>query len=140
MALAERLQAGAPHRMRYAVAAAFVASTLFLANSMLGIVGGQILAQVTDAGLIGPANVAFTAVSQGVLGGAIFAASVSAILWAGSGLSTRGLPATLCYVVLLAGAVGIIQLFVVPLVLVLFVLNVIWSLWLGSVLLRKPAQ
>ena len=136
LALYDRMQAGAPTRMRYAVAGSTIASALFLGQAMLGIVGGRMLGGVTDASLIGPANLAFGLISQSLLSAAVFAASVSSLIWAWAALATKNLPSTLSYVVLLGGVAGIVAIFVDPVQLVQFALLAIWSLWLGYVLMR----
>jgi|SRR5579859_414950 len=136
LALYDRMQAGAPTRMRYAVAGATIASALFLGQAMLGIVGGRLLGGVTDASLIGPANLAFGLISQSLLSAAVFAAAVSSLVWAWAALATKNFSAALSYVVILGGVAAIVSIFVPALQLVEFVLNAIWSLWLGYVLMR----
>jgi hypothetical protein len=135
LAVRERLWTGAPNRMRLAVIAASIAGALFLANGVIsfGALPGIVAANdVNGYRLIG-------IVVTGLLYAAIFAFGGTALLWGWAGLSTKGLPTVLNYVLLLAGVVSVLA-FVIPILglLGLFV-NVVWALWLGYVLLMQPA-
>lgn len=134
LAIYERLQARAPNRLRLAVAAAVVASGLFLATSMVGIVGGPLLAQDPAAGA------ALSALNQGLLNAAIFAAGWSSLLW-GWAVSTEGdLPRPLGYLALLNGVIAILNFVVPPFQLLGRVVGLIWTAWLGIALLREAAS
>jgi hypothetical protein len=139
LAVYDRIQAGAPNRSRIAVISATVASALFLAQALVGIVGGG---QVIPANLsAGPApSIALSAVTQGLLAAAVFAAGWSVVFWSWAALSTGALPKPLSYVVLLSGILSIVN-FAFPLGgLVGDILVLVWSFWLGAVLLREPAM
>jgi hypothetical protein len=60
------------------------------------------------------------------------------LLWGWAGLGTRGLPAMLCYALLLTGILGILAFVITILGILVVVLNVVWGLWLGIILLRQP--
>ena len=79
-------------------------------------------------------------VPNGLLLAAICAAGWSTFLWGWAALSAKALPRLLTYLVLLAGVVAFLT-FLIPLLGILGpVLNIVWSLWLGVVLLqtKKP--
>lgn len=134
LALYERLQARAPNRLRLAVAAAVVASGLFLATSMVGIVGGPLLAQNPAAGAT------LGALNQGLLDAARFAAGWSALLWGWAVVTEGGLPRALGYWMLLNGVIAILVFAVPPFQLVGLAVGLIWSVWLGIALLREDAS
>ena len=135
LALRERLQAGAPNRMRIAVIAASVGSALFLANGVISFSGFPPIVAANDLAAYRILN----AVTQGLINAAIFAYGWTGLLWGWAGLSTKGLPAVLCYILLLAGVVSVLT-FVIPILgLLVVVINVVWAFWLGYVLLTQPA-
>lgn len=135
LALRERLQAGAPNRMRIAVIAASVGSALFLASGIMSFSGFPPIVVAND-----PVGFRIlTAVTNGLSYAAIFAFGWTALLWGWAGLSTKGLPAGLNYVLLLAGVVAILAFLIPILGLLGLVINAVWAFWLGYVLLTKPA-
>jgi hypothetical protein len=135
LALRERLQAGAPNRMRVAVIAASVGSALFLASGITSFSGFPPIVAANDL----PAFRILNAVTQGLVNAGIFAYGWTALLWGWAGLSTKGLPAVLNYVLLLAGVVAVLA-FAIPIFGLLgVVINVIWAFWLAYVLLTQPA-
>jgi hypothetical protein len=139
LAAYERLQAGSPWALRLAVSAAVVASALFLANGAIG--ASTVDLTALDVQNKAAAEAAFYAVNtvlNGLLNGAVIAASISALLWGWAARRQKNLPTLLAYFVMLAGVVGFVQIVVAPFVLLLFVLNIAWSLWLGIVLLQTP--
>ena len=136
LAVRERLQSGAPNRMRLAVLAASIGSALFLANGLISYSGLPPLAAAGD--LIGFR--VLNLVTGGLITSAIFAAGWMLFLWGWAGLSTKGLPAGLSYLLLLAGVVSILG-FAVPIFGLLGVaINVLWAFWLGFVLMSQPAM
>jgi hypothetical protein len=139
LALYERLQAGAPNRMRLAVLAAVVASALFLANGLTSFAGFPRIVSLPDTAAAIAAFRAVDAVTNGLLQGAVFAAGWQSLLIGWAALSTKGLPALLSYLLVLAGVLGIAGVFVSILGLLGLVVNVVWGLWLGYVLLTQPA-
>jgi hypothetical protein len=135
LAIRERLQAGAPNRMRIAVIAASVGSALFLASGITSFSGFPPIVAANDLAAFRIMN----AVTQGLINAAIFAFGWTALLWAWAGLSTKELPTLLCYVLLLAGVVAVLS-FIIPIFGLLgVVINVVWAFWLGYVLLMQPA-
>jgi hypothetical protein len=135
LAMRERLQAGAPNRMRIALIAASVGSAMFLASGITSFSGFPPLVAANDLSGFRIMN----AVTQGLINAAIFAFGCTGLLWAWAGLSTKGLPAVLNYILLLAGVVAILA-FIIPIFGLLgVVINVVWAFWLGYVLLTQPA-
>ena len=135
LAVRDRLQGGAPNRMRVAVIAASVGSALFLAGGIISFDGFPPIVAANDLA----AFRILSAVTQGLVNGAIFAFGLTGLLWAWAGLSTKGLPALLCYILLLAGVVAVLA-FAIPIFGLLgVVINVVWAFWLGYVLLMQPA-
>lgn len=139
LAVYERLEARAPALLRLAVIAATVSSVLFLANGMIAF-GGSDLANVyaQDKASAQAAYHAFFVIRNGLLNGAIFAASLSALSWSVAAMRNGGLSTALSYVVLLGAIAGLVSLVVPPVVILLFVVNTIWSAWLGIELMREP--
>ena len=138
VALRERMQDGAPNRMRLAVLAVSIASALFIANGVIGFTGFPPIVALADTAAAATAFRAFSAVVDGLLLAAIFAAGLTLLLIGWAALSTRGLPAPLSYFLILAGVVAVLS-FVSPILSFIGpVLNIFWSLWLGYVLLAKP--
>jgi hypothetical protein len=134
LALRERLRAGAPNRMRIAVIAASIGSALFLAGEITSFTGFPPIVVANDAS----AFRVLSAVTNGLSTAAIFAFGCTALLWGWAGLSTKGLPAVLNYVLLLGGVVAVLT-FLIPIFGLLgLVINVVWAFWLGYVLLTKP--
>lgn len=134
LALRERLQAGAPNRMRIAVIAASVGSALFLASGIISFGGDPPIVAANDLAAFRILN----AVTQGLLTSAIFATGWTLLLWGWAGLSTKGLPTVLNYILLVSGVVAVLA-FVIPIFgLVGVAINVVWAFWLGYVLLTKP--
>ena len=134
-ALRERLQAGAPNRMRIAVIAASVGSALFIAAGITSFSGFPAIVAANDLA----AYRILGAVIQGLLSAAIFAYGWTTLLWGWAGLSTKGVPAVLSYVLLLAGVFAILAFVIHILEPLGVVINVVWAFWLGYVLLTQPA-
>jgi hypothetical protein len=139
LALRERMQDGAPNRMRLAVLAASISSALFLANGVMSFTGYPPIVALPDTAAAVSAVRALDAVTNGLLLAAIFAAGLNLLLIGWAALSTKGLPALLSYLLLLAGVVAVLSFAVSIFGLVGPVLNVVFSLWLGYVLLTQPA-
>ena len=132
LAVRERLQAAAPDRMRLAVIAASIGSALFLASGITSFTGFPPIVAANDASAFRTLD----AVTNGLIVSAIFAFGWVALLWGSAGLSTKGLPTGLNYVLLLAGAIAVLA-FIVPIFGLLgVVINVVWAFWLGYVLLQ----
>jgi len=132
LAVRERLQAGAPNRMRLAVIAASIGSALFLAYGITSFTGFSSIVAANDAS----AFRAVDTVENGLIVSAIFAFGWVALLWGSAGLSTKGLPTGLNYVLLVAGVIAVLA-FIIPIFGLLgVVINVIWAFWLGYVLLQ----
>ena len=109
LAVRERLQAAAPDRMRLAVIAASIGSALFLASGITSFTGFPPIVAANDASAFRTLD----AVTNGLIVSAIFAFGWVALLWGSAGLSTKGLPTGLNYVLLLAGAIAVLA-FIIP--------------------------
>jgi hypothetical protein len=133
LALRERLRAGAPNRMQMAVIAATVASALFLAHGITAFEGFPPIVAANDL----TAYRILGTVTQGLLSAAIFAIGWTALLWGWAGLSTKGLPAVLGYVLLLAGVFDTLAIVIHIFEPLGAVLNMVWAFWLGYVLLMQ---
>ena len=131
LAVRERLQAGAPTRMRLALIGASIGSAMFLASGIVSFTGFPAVVAAND----GSAFRSFDAITTGLTVAGIFAFGWTAFLWASAGLSTKGLPTALNYVLILAGVMAVLT-FLIPIFGLLgVVVNVIWAFWLGVVLL-----
>ena len=139
-ALAERLNTGAAPLMRLAMVSASVTSALFLAYAMLGWVGEPILVNTYHADVVTgtAAYLAVRVVSNALNMGAIVAAGWATLLSGWAARKTGGLPSGLAYLLMLAGALSVVALLVPPLSLIAPLLYIVWSIWLGIVLLHKP--
>jgi hypothetical protein len=138
-ALAERLNTGAAGLMRLAMVGASVTSALFLAYAMLGWVGEPTLVNTyhTDVATGTAAYLAVRLVSNALNTGAIFAAGWAILLSGWAARKTGGLPSGLAYLLMLAGTLSVLAFLVPPLSLIAPLLYIVWSIWLGFVLLRK---
>ena len=134
LAVRERLSDGAPNRMRLAVIAASIASALFIAVSAIDFSSTPSIAAAGDLS----AFRASTAITDGMLNGGIFALGWTTLLWGWAGLGTKGLPAMLCYVLLLTGILGVLAFVITILGILVVALNVVWGFWLGYVLVMRP--
>jgi hypothetical protein len=135
LAVRERLQAGAPNRMRIAVIAASVGSALFLGSGIISFSGLPAIVADNDLAAFRVLDVVFS----GLLTSAIFATGWTLVLWGLAGLSTKGLPTGLNYIMLVGGVVAVLA-FAIPIFGLLgVVINVVWAFWLGFALLRQPA-
>jgi len=135
LALREHLQNGAPNRMRIAVIVASVTSALGLASCMIAVTGFPLIAAANDL-------VAFrilSHVTRGLWSASVFACGWMIFLCGWAGLSTKKLPLGLSCVLLLAGMFSIQGVFVVIFETLSLVLNVVWTFWLGYVLIKPPA-
>ncbi len=138
LALYERLQAGSPGVVRIATAAGLVATALFLARAMIGFIAPPQLAQLYahNPAEAGAAYLALSLVIGGLNNAAIFAVGSFQLLVSWAALRTGGLSKPLSYLGLLTGVVGILA-FTIPLGgLIGAAITLVWSLWLGVVLLR----
>jgi hypothetical protein len=84
---------------------------------------------------------AVNTVLQGLLNAAPFASALAITLWGAATLRTGKLPKSLSYVVIIAGLVRLVSyLLPLPILnLVQLALSIVWSVWLGAVLLRPEA-
>lgn len=139
LALDERLRQAAPRRVRVATACGLGAALLFLADGMRGFTTVPFLASLyaQNPALAGPAYLGSIAVGRGLFSAATFATGWWLVLVGWTALETAWLPKVLAYVGLVFGLVGILTFLVDPLGLVGGILGIIWSLWLGVVLLRE---
>ncbi len=139
LALYERMRAGAPNAIRLAAAGAGLASTLLLAQGMLGITGWPILLQNPSAAPT--AAVAFQAVSQSLLTASLLAEGIALALVGRAAMVTGSLSTPLSSVILFTGMVIALIFIVGFLIIPGLVLYTVTSLWLGFALLKpSPFQ
>jgi hypothetical protein len=138
LALYERWRTTSAALTRTATAAALVASTAFLFLGIAFIVGlpGIIKLDAQDHTQGYTAWVVFNAVTFGFREAAGFALGGYLILVGWVMLRTRDLPRPLAYIAILAGAAAFISLVIPPLALVGLVARIVWTVWLGILLLR----
>jgi hypothetical protein len=139
-ALRERMQDGAPDRIRLAVIFASIASALFLASGMIAFSGFPSIVALPDTAAAVSAYRSLSVVGLGLRDAANLAAGLSLLLIASAALSTKALPALLSYLLILAGVVAVFGFAVLIFGLLGPVLSVVWSLWLGYFLLTKPVS
>ena len=138
LAMRERMQSGAPNRMRLATILASVATALFLGAGIAQVFGWPLIFQTSSGGA--PAIAAFYAIAFGIEGAAIFTTGWVALLWGWAGFATKGVPSLISYLLIASGILTIASyssLALVALGLLALVLNVIWALWLAMILLKK---
>jgi hypothetical protein len=121
--------------MRIALLAAAASAALFLAGGVLGIIGFDNIANDVSA------YRAINAVASALVLAGTSAAGWILLISGGIGIRTRQLPVVLSYLLILGGAIEILE-FLFPIFLTVDpFLGIIWSIWLGFVLLRsKPGQ
>jgi hypothetical protein len=135
LALRERMQAGAPNLMRIVVIGASISCALWLATGLIEIVGNPSIVSAKDAS----AFRALMGVFFGLSNAGDHASGWVVLLIGWAALKTRGLPRILSYLSVLLGIIAILEFAVQPLVFVNVFLSIVWSLWLGVVLLRSKA-
>jgi hypothetical protein len=141
LAMADLLEADAPAQMQLAMIAACATSILFLVYAMLGYIGEPALVTLygQDAALGTSAYVATRLVSNALNTGAIFAAGWAILLAGLAALGTGKLPRLLAWLLVLAGIFSILAFLVPIFAMIAPLLYTVWSIWLGIVLLQKPA-
>lgn len=136
LTLYARFGGQAPNQMRLAVMLAVVASTLFLSVGMINFYTLRAFAGIpsdAQAGLV----VAVSVVTDGLLIAAITAAGWSFLMWGWAARQAGALPRILSYVVMLAGVCGALTFVVPPFQILGLIFNIVWSFWLGLLLLRE---
>jgi hypothetical protein len=114
---------------------------LFLSYAMLGFVGEPTLVNAyhQDRTSGEAAYLAMRVVSNALSSGAIFAADWAILLSGWAALATARMPKPLAYFLVVSGGLSVLA-FILPLLgLILPLLYIVWSVWLGLVLLRRPA-
>jgi hypothetical protein len=142
LAITELLKSDAPTQMRLATIATSATSVLFLAYAMLGYVGEPTLIAIyrQDAALGTAAYIATRVVSNALNTGAIFASGWAVLLIGLAALGTRKLPKLLAWLLVLAGVLAVLAFLIPVFALLAPFLYILWSIWLGIVLLQKPAS
>jgi hypothetical protein len=138
MALQERMQAHAPHLMRFAVIAVSIYFALQLMAGMSGFYRDVLIAQMGD----NSAYRAFLVFHECFLSAAVFALGWGFLAIGWAAVSTRALPRALGYILLVFGllevcafAFSISQRGIEP--VIAYLIGEIALLWLGIALLRK---
>jgi hypothetical protein len=135
LSLRERMEASAPNLMWIAVIGVSISCALWLATGLIGIVGMPSSASANDAS----AYRAGMGVYLGLSNAGDHAAGWALLLIGWAAVKTRLLPRILSYFLILNGIVGILEFVALPLGFVVLLLSIVWSLWLGVVLLRSKA-
>jgi hypothetical protein len=142
LAVTDLLQDDAPFLMRLAVIAAGGTSVLFIAYAMLGYVGEPVLVSLykQDPALAGTVYMSVRMVSNALNTGAIFTSGWAILLVGLAALRTGRLGRPIAYVLILAGLFAVMS-FVVPVFALLApLLYIVWSIWLGVILLRSQQR
>jgi hypothetical protein len=139
----DRLQGNPPALMQVALAAALASAVFWISYGMFGSAMVSTLRSLNaqNPSLTQGSFVSATIVINGLLNSAPFAGSLNILLWGWAVIQTRKLPAALGYIVVAAGLLRLISFFVPSrlgslLNTVELILNIIWGLWLGVVLLQ----
>lgn len=138
LALRERLQAGVPNRMRLATILASVATALFVGSEVAQLNGWPVI--LSNAGGGAPAIAAFYATARGLEEAGDFAAGAVYLLWGWAGLATKELPSGVNYLLIASGilwSAGRLSPAIAFLWLFGSVFAIIWSLWLGMILIKE---
>jgi hypothetical protein len=142
LAMADQLQTDAPTQMRFATVAASTTSILFLVYAMLGYIGEPTLIAIyrQDVVLGASAYIATRVVSNALNTAAIFASGWAVLLIGLAALRAEKLPKLLAGLMVLAGLLSILAFLIPVFALLAPLLYIVWSIWLGIVLLRKSAS
>jgi hypothetical protein len=132
LALRERMQSGAPNLMGLAVIGVSIAYAFLFASGIIGIVGMPSIISAKDAA----AYRSFIGVYFGLVIAGDHAVGWSLLLIGWAALKTKSLPRILSYLSILIGIIMILEFVVLPFMMLSLFLWVIWSFWLGVVLLR----
>jgi hypothetical protein len=136
VALPRRLRA-APDLMRLATACGIISIALLLAN---GVISYTVVAQAASFYGGDPAiYLAVNAIINALGFAAIFANGGWYLLVSWAALAAGELPKALALLGLVLGVISLIVFVLQPLALAVLLIGLIWSTWLGVVLLRGPA-
>lgn len=140
VALDERLKVAAESLLKLAFVFGLSTVSLNLAEGAIGLFGRAVLssAHATNEPTLEGLFQASMTVHDSLLFAGIFSVGLWILLISCAALQSRGLPKGLCYLGILAGLQAIGAM-VFPL-LSLPVLPLVWSFWLGLVLLRDEGQ
>ncbi len=139
LALADRLHGVSPVLTRIALTSGLMSAAFFLVLGMIRFLGWSQLASLYTQEQTGAATAyaALSALDNGIDGAALFTLAWWALLINWAALHTPTLPKALTYVGLLVGIAGIIAGMIPTLRPVALVLVLVWTPWLGLVLLRR---
>jgi hypothetical protein len=140
LALYERLKAGSPALMQIATAVGIIWATVVIASGMIFNIGmdnvvdlfGSDPAQATTVWL------GIETVTNALGGGNEILGGLWMLLISAAALQTRGLPRPMNYLGIIIGAAGVISALpaLADVGLVFGLLQIVWFIWLGVVLLR----
>lgn len=138
LALYERLRTHSPGVIAIATTFGLMVAVLFLARGILGFSGLPVLANLfaQNPTEVGPAYLAVNTVLSALAASAVFAYGVWLLLTNWVALKSAALPRLHGYLGLIFGGAGVLGFLIPPLTLLGAVLGVVWTLWLGIVLLR----
>ena len=140
LAVRERMMAVQAPNVHWAMLAGFAGSVV---QSLGGLVGLFAIAQAGRTGGAGDALAAYETISGEVTYIGLFAMLATGIwglLTASAAIKRGGLPLRLAYFTFLFGAGNVLAFFLPPLSLLVLVVGLVWSLWLGLYLLRADAH
>ena len=139
IALYEKFQEKLPGRKEVMVTAAIVGATFAFASGIMGFITIPELAGMYAQGKV-EANATYltvTLITGALRLGAIFAYGwwVFMVSWIGN--TTKQFSKPMNYLGFVLGVLGIINFIIQPVAVVTVILGVVWSVWLGLVLLRQ---
>ena len=137
LTLYDRAGGNGSNRMRWAVAAAVIGSTLLLSAAMINVGSLRTLPGIPaeyQANLLLTARV----IGDALLAAAFFAVGWSFVLAGWAALQHGGLPPSMSILVVLGGIAAILTFIIPALRPLTAIVNLLWSLWLGIMLLRQP--
>jgi uncharacterized protein involved in cysteine biosynthesis len=139
ISLSQRLQNVRTGMVRMATGSALVGASLLLASGMTGFIGVPELARLYSQGQAeaGAAYLAITMITGALQMGAIFAFGGWVLLTCTASLAGSGLPKWLAYLGIVLGATALLNFLVEALSPLTVILGVIWSTWLGVLMMRQ---
>ena len=139
IALYEKFQEKSSGRKEVMVTAAIVGATFSFAGGIIGFITIPELAGMYAQGQV-EANAAYltvTLITGALRLGTIFAYGWWVLMVSWIGYTTKQFSKSMNYMGFLLGTLGIINFIVQPVAVATVILGVVWSIWLGLVLLRQ---
>jgi hypothetical protein len=140
LALFRRLQAAAPDLSCIAAACGVISVALLLANAVISYTIVSQSAVLYQNQAVPAAYLTANAIINALGFAALFANGGWYLLVSWAALKGSGLPRPLNVVGLVLGLVSLLVFVIQPLALLVLALSLIWSAWLGTLLVREPTQ